>query len=636
MEQAPEGEQRPAEIAPRKGGAAGPGANPARSPSEAPGRLSGGRIRLLSEFVANQIAAGEVVERPASIVKELLENSLDARARSIRIDIEQAGIHSIRVRDDGAGILPGDLRLAVARHATSKIASAEDLAGVATLGFRGEALASAASVARLTITSRHAQADSAWRLDVEGSRERAFRPAAHPPGTTVEVRDLFYNTPARRKFLKTERTELLHIQEAVRSVALVHPHTGFELAAGSRSLTGLPGGSTMQERVRALLGDDFVGESIAIDEASAPASGGMRLWGWVGLPTHSDARARRQHFYVNGRPIRDRLAGHAVRQAYRDVLFHGRHPAFALFFELAPGLVDVNVHPTKDEVRFRRSRDVHDFIFGKLARVLRDVRPDGAGPVSTPAPEASSQSPPSSQRPLPLANTASAPGNLAKLFDAADVREVADQHAAYALPEEPADGASVPPLGYAVAQLHGVYVLAQNAAGLVIVDMHAAHERITYERMKAQFLGGAIERQRLLVPVALDVPSAEADFVEARAEEFEALGLIVERTGPASLAVREVPALLGKADIRALAQDLIADMVDFGASEAIAERRERLLAGAACHASVRANRRLTIDEMNALLRTMETTENAGQCNHGRPTFVVQSMASLDRLFLRGQ
>jgi DNA mismatch repair protein MutL len=398
----------------------------------------------------------------------------------------------------------------------------------------------------------------------------------------------------------------------------------------------------MDERVQALLGADFMAESVAIDEATSatPSDGGMRLWGWVGLPTHSDARARRQHFYVNGRPIRDRLAGHAVRQAYRDVLFHGRHPAFALFLDLAPGLVDVNVHPTKDEVRFRRSRDVHDFIFGKLAKALRDVRP--AATVSAPAPAAGAEAPPSSQRPLPLGRAAFEPANLARLFHAADAAdavetgELADQHAVYALPDVPPGGADVPPLGYAVAQLHGIYVLAQNAAGLVIVDMHAAHERITYERMKAQFLGGAIERQRLLVPVALDVPSATADIVEARGGEFEALGVVVERTGPASLAVREVPALLGKADIRALTQDLIADMVDFGTSDLVAESRERLLANAACHASVRANRSLTIDEMNALLRTMETTENAGQCNHGRPTFVVQSLASLDRLFLRGQ
>ena len=606
------------------------------------------RIRSLSQFVADQIAAGEVVERPASIVKELLENSLDAAATHVRIDIEHAGVKRVHVRDDGVGIHADDLRLAVARHATSKIATATDLAGVATFGFRGEALASAASVAKLRIVSRPADADAAWQLDVTGGEERSFRPAAHPPGTTVEVADLFFNTPARRKFLKTERTELLHIQEAVRRIALANPEVGFELAAGSRSLDGLTAGS-MADRVAALFGSRFMAESVAIDEVG----GDMRLHGWVGLPTHSDGRATRQQFYVNGRSVKDRLAGHAVRQAYRDVLFHGRHPVFALFFELAPALVDVNVHPSKDEVRFRRSRDVHDFIFGKLAKVLRDLRP-GEQRARAAAPRSASeghqglaaehghaaatpQMVGAGQRGLVFEHgrtQANAP-NLARLFDE-QRGEIRETRAGYDVSDQADDAAQVPPMGYAVAQLHGVYVLAQNADGLVIVDMHAAHERITYERMKVQLLEGEVQRQRLLVPVPLDVASGEADFVEARSAELSSLGIVIERSGPASIVVREVPALLGSVDIDQLARNLINDLVEFGSSDLVRESQERLLADAACHISIRANQQLTIAEMNALLRSMETTPNAGQCNHGRPTFVVQAMPDLDRLFLRGQ
>ena len=594
------------------------------------------RIRPLGAFVANQIAAGEVVERPASIVKELVENSLDAGAGDVKVDVEQAGVRRVRVVDDGDGILPDDLPLAVARHATSKIASPGDLAAVATLGFRGEALASAASVSRLAITSRHRAADHAWRLEVEGGEERAVRPAAHPQGTTVEVADLFFNTPARRKFLKTERTELVHIERVVRRVALAQPAVGFSLRAGSRSLDGLVPAS-VDERMAAVLGAAFVERSVAVDETGAD----LRLWGRVAVPTYSDSRPTRQYLFVNGRPVRDPLAAHAVRQAYRDVLFHGRHPAFALFLELAPELVDVNVHPTKDEVRFRRSRDVHDFLFGKLARALRDLRPapraDTGGPAAAPP----------RRHGFDFQHSARPP-NLARMFD-----EVRDERAALTPPKpgEPAPpgvhhapGAglapraapAVPPLGHALAQVHGVYVLAQNADGLVIVDMHAAHERITYERMKAQLLAGSVRRQRLLVPVALDVAQAEADLVEARSTELPALGVVIERSGASSVVVREAPALLGGADIEALARDLIADLVEFGASDIVRERQERMLAGAACHASARAGRRLTLPEMDALLRDMETTENAGQCNHGRPTFVALPMAALDSLFLRGQ
>ena len=491
------------------------------------------RIRPLSQFVANQIAAGEVVERPASVVKELLENSLDAGAKTVRVEVEEAGVRRVRVRDDGGGIHPDDLPLAVARHATSKIASAADLAGVATLGFRGEALASAGSVARLTITSRHADADCAWQINVAGGELREPRPAAHPLGTTVDVEDLFFNTPARRKFLKTERTELLHIQEAVKRIALANNDVGFELAAGSRSLEAL-GASTLEGRVGALFGAPFMAESVAIDESGA----GMRLWGWVGLPTHSDRRAARQHFFVNGRAVRDRLAGHAVRQAYRDVLFHGRHPVFVLFFECPPAEVDVNVHPTKDEVRFRNSRDVHDFVFGKLAKTLRDFRPADARSQPMPTTDAA---PGGRQRPLGFDVARPNTASLAQMFDEAGSYEVRT--------DEPGQEPGMPSLGYAIAQLHGIYVLAQNAEGLVVVDMHAAHERIVYERLKAQLRQGAVQRQRLLVPVAVDVGVAQAEIIDSRALEVEALGLVVERTGPASVVVREVPTLLGAAPL---------------------------------------------------------------------------------------
>ena len=586
-----------------------------------------GRIRPLSEFIANQIAAGEVVERPASIVKELVENSLDAQASSIRVDIEHAGVKRIRVRDDGLGIHADDMALAVARHATSKIAAVTDLGEIATLGFRGEALASVASVARLAITSRQKDAQNAWRLEVAGGEPLAHRPAAHPPGTTVEVTDLFYNTPARRKFLKTERTESAHVQDAYRRVALANPSVAFELTAGTRTLDHLSPGSSA-DRVGAVFGERFLAESTIIDESG----GGMRLDGWIGLPTFSDSRATRQRFFVNGRPVQDRLAAHAVRQAYRDVLFHGRHPVFVLFLTLDPSMVDVNVHPTKSEVRFRDSRDVHDFVFGKLSRALRDVRPGATAAVR--ADDRSDTSPAGGQRTFPFEHGEHRhgdPTNLARLFHDEDgALELRDGG------QLPESSTGTPPLGYAVAQIHGIYILAENEQGLVIVDMHAAHERITYERLKTQLLGGAVDRQRLLVPLALDVPTTQADLIEARSPELEDLGLVMERNGPASLVVREVPALLFDTDIEQLARDVLADFAAFGTSDLLVERQERLLAGTACHASIRANRRLSIPEMNALLRDMETTENAGQCNHGRPTFVVQPLDALDRLFLRGQ
>jgi len=615
------------------------------------------RIHELGNLIANQIAAGEVVERPASLVKELIENSLDAGARDIQVVAEAGGIKRVMVRDDGSGIHPDDLPLALRRHATSKIRDADDLARVASLGFRGEALASMASVARIAITSRVADAKVAGRIIVEGGAEIANEPAAHPVGTTVEVSDLFFNTPARRKFLKTERTEFGQIDQVVRRIALARCDVSFELRQGAdRPTLALPAG-TPEARLARLLSPEFVRQNIAVDESGDQ----IRLHGWVGLPTHSRSQADQQYFYVNGRVVRDKLIAHAIRQAFRDVLFNGRHPVFVLFLDLAPEQVDVNVHPTKHEVRFREARTIHDFIFGKLNRALRGVRPDvdRAGRGSSGGTQIDVQERTTHQAALDWreAPAGALLGALAEVrsvlpafadhrHDTGDaarlqVREPGNERP-HGLPPRSASGvptpvgATVPPLGYAIAQLHGVYILAQNADGLVVVDMHAAHERIVYEGLKRQLSGAELPRQRLLVPVTVDVSEPEAELVESQGESFAALGLVVDRTGIMTVTVREVPALLAAGDIAGLVRDVLADAIEYGASRRLEDRHHDLLATMACRGSVRANRMLTHVEMNALLREMEHTENAGQCNHGRPTFLVQSLADLDRLFLRGQ
>ncbi len=606
------------------------------------------RIRELGSLVANQIAAGEVVERPASLVKELVENSLDAGARHIGVTTEQGGVKRVVVRDDGHGIHGDDLRLALAPHATSKIRRADDLLGVASLGFRGEALASMAAVARVTVTSRSADAPMAHRIEVEGGVEGGFGPAGHPPGTTVEVADLFFNTPARRKFLKTERTEQGHVDQVIRRLALGHFGVTFELKqGGGRSPLMLPA-HRPEERLGRVLSPEFVERSVAVDECR----GELRLHGWVGLPTYSRSQADQQYFFVNGRVVRDALVAHAVRQAYRDVLFHGRHPVFVLYLSLPADGVDVNVHPTKHEVRFREARAVHDFVFGSLNRALRAVRPDHGPAAQASVPQRSvaghgaGAAYPTAPRQTHLGWNDDAerlqPGSFAQILathqaqasDAPWIREApASQGAA-------SDGACsvgvMPPLGYALALLHGIYILAQNADGLVVVDMHAAHERITYERLKAQLAGRDVPRQRLLVPVTLSVSEAEADLLEEHGMALTDLGLELDRSGPTSVTVREVPALLADGDVERLARDVLADCHALGGSQRLAAGQERLLATMACHGSVRAHRSLTVAEMNALLRDMERTENAGQCNHGRPTYLVQSLADLDALFLRGQ
>lgn len=615
------------------------------------------RIHLLSPQLANQIAAGEVVERPASVVKELLENSLDSGADRVELDIEQGGVKLIRLRDNGGGIDRSDLPLALSRHATSKIGALEDLEAVGSLGFRGEALASISSVSRLTLTSRPPEQDSAWAVTAQG-REMAAEviPAAHPVGTTVEVRDLFFNTPARRKFLKTEKTEFRHLEEVVKRLALSCYRVGFNLRHNGKvihQLRAAESEAAREQRLAQLLGKAFVAESVALD-VQAEASG-LRLWGWMGLPTFSRAQPDQQYFFVNGRVIRDKVVTHAVRQAYQDVLYHGRHPAYVLYLELDPALVDVNVHPTKHEVRFRESRLVHDFIFRTLYRVIAQMRPE-----DTPAPAAAVDVPgqpvaagwvqPDMRSTTAVESTGRRPDHAVGAVSFPTASRVQEQIRTYGALHQPSgavpqrleampvaeQGVEMPPLGYALAQLHGIYILSQNAQGLVLVDMHAAHERIVYERMKLAFEQDRIRSQPLLVPVSVAVSGREADLAEEQPEHFERLGFRLERMGEETLVIREVPVALAKADVALLLRDVLADLSQVGASARIEAHLNELLATMACHGAVRANRQLGLAEMNALLRDMEQTERSGQCNHGRPTWTQLSLAQLDKLFMRGE
>lgn len=608
------------------------------------------RIQLLSQRLTNQIAAGEVVERPASVIKELLENSLDAGSDRIDIEIEQGGIKLIRIRDNGQGIDKEDLPLALSRHATSKILELEDLEHVASLGFRGEALASIASVSRLSLISRTPEASEAWKVETEGvDMNSKLSPAAHPIGTNVEVRDLFFNTPARRKFLRTEQTEYKRIDDIVKQLALSHFNTTLSLQHNQRQVHKFEKASSPQEqqrRVSQICGPAFIENSVNIDIEQ----NGMRLWGWVSLPTFSRSQADMQYFYVNGRTIRDKVVSHAIKQAYRDVLFHGRHPVFVLFLELDPAEVDVNVHPTKHEVRFRESRSVHNFLFSVLHKALAAVRPEdhlhGTNPenYSTQAIENSS-----TQSSINFSNYNSNNGSYNNPNYASNARgntyinQVENQLANYdafrntseseSLPESDGD---IPPLGFAIAQLHGIYILAQNALGLVIVDMHAAHERITYEHMKTASSNEGIKVQPLLVPISIAVSEKEADLAEEHNESLQGLGMEIERLGPESISLRQVPTILANANVEQLLRDVLSDISDHGSSDRLEAHRDEILSTMACHGSVRANRQLTIPEMNALLRDMEHTERSGQCNHGRPTWVQQGLSELDKLFLRGQ
>lgn len=609
------------------------------------------KINQLTPRLANQIAAGEVVERPASVVKELLENSLDAGASRLDIDIEEGGIKLIRIRDDGEGIDYEDLPLAIARHATSKIRDLDDLEGVATLGFRGEALASISSVSRLTLTSSNNDSGAGWKVQAEGrDMEAVITPAAHTRGTTVEVRDLFFNTPARRKFLRTEKTEFTHLEEVVKRLALSHFNVGITLRHNQRVVHALKPAQDEREqdrRVATLCGPSFIENAVRIDTCT----GNLRLWGWLGLPTFSRAQADLQYFFVNGRSIRDKVVNHAVRQAYQDVMYHGRHAAFVLYLELDPKGVDVNVHPTKHEVRFRESRQVHDFLFRSLHRAIAELSPADTPPrpllAATSAPRVSGieagefreqarLSLASAPAPAPrqVAETLQLYGSLHPPRAEAGPQTLPSATPAV-LPEQTAEE-DIPPLGFALAQLHGIYILAENRDGLVLVDMHAAHERITYERLKASWEEEKIRSQPLLVPHSLAVSSREADFAEEHSELFARLGFELERMGPETLLIRQVPILLRQANVEQLVRDVLADVITFGSSDRIEAVMNELLATMACHGSVRANRRLTLAEMNALLRDMEITERSGQCNHGRPTWVPISLAELDKLFLRGR
>ncbi|WP_297829199.1 DNA mismatch repair endonuclease MutL [Thermomonas sp.] len=586
-------------------------------------------IRALPENLVNQIAAGEVVERPASVVKELVENALDAGARRIDIDLEEGGVRLIRIRDDGGGIAAEELPLAVSRHATSKIASIDDLEAVATLGFRGEALPSVASVSRFRLASRVRDGAQGAELRIDGGKPGEVTPHAHPQGTTVEVRDLFYNVPARRKFLRAERTELSHIEEWLRTLALARPDVEIRVSHNGKPSRRWKGESDLLSEVRLheALGEEFARNALHVDHAGA----GMRLHGWIAQPSYNRASADQQYLYVNGRSVRDRNVAHAVRQAYSDVLFHGRHPAWVLFLELDPRGVDVNVHPAKHEVRFRESRLVHDFVYRTLNAALAETR---AGSIATPAPPVaggtqtarwSISSP--QQQTIGLRLT-DAPATYAALY--APPGEVA----APAVMPEASEG--LPPLGFAIAQLHGIYILAENADGLIVVDMHAAHERIGYEKLKAAFDGEGIRTHPLLVPHAIAVSEREAEVAEREAAALAQLGFEVQRSGPQSLLLRSVPTLLSDGDVDALLREVLTDLREHGSARRIAETRDELLATMACHGAVRAHRRLSIPEMNALLRQMEATERSGQCNHGRPTWTRFSLAEIDKWFLRGR
>lgn len=639
-------------------------------------------IRPLSDLLINQIAAGEVVERPASVLKEVLENAVDAGARAIEVQLEQGGVRRIRVADDGCGIVRDDLALALARHATSKIASLDDLERVGTMGFRGEALAAIAAVARTTITSRAEGSTHAWRID---GTDHSVAPAALNHGTVVDVADLYFNTPARRKFLKSDATEFAHCDEMFRRVALARPDLAMQLSHNGRVIHRLPA-SEPARRIGALMGDDFLEHARPLDADA----GLLRLGGVASLPAYSRASRDAQYFFVNGRFVRDKLLTHAVRQAYTDILHGSRHPAYVLFLELDPAGVDVNVHPAKIEVRFRDSRAVHQFVFHAVSRVLAEsgaslaghdtglhaAREAGSSAVA-PAETITKPAPgtvPSSARPATYHGAGPArpyvpPHHAVQGRLAMD--SASQAYYAFVAPTTTSEGADTPrpvfaasgdndhgsngatatatpgsraplpsvtegaPLGYALAQLHGVYILAQNAAGLVLVDMHAAHERILYEKLKT-VLDGQPAVQRLLIPSVLSLGTREMATAEECTDVLADMGFEVAPLGPQELAVRSVPALLASAPIPDLMRGLLHELGEYPASEVVTARRNELLGTMACHGAVRANRQLTVPEMNALLRDMEITERADQCNHGRPTWTQLSMADLDRFFMRGQ
>lgn len=582
-------------------------------------------IQQLPDHLINQIAAGEVVERPASVVKELVENSLDAGAETVQIDVMAGGQKLIRIRDDGKGIDKSELKLALSRHATSKISSLEDLEAVASLGFRGEALPSIASVARLVLCSRTADGESGWQVEASGGDVSAAIPAAHPQGTSVEVHDLFFNTPARRRFLRTERTEFGHIEKWIHRLALSRPEIGFTLTHNQRPVLQVAAARSEQQqrqRIAKICGAAFADQCVYIERETD----GIALSGWIALPTFNRSQPDLQYWFVNGRSITDKTLAHAARHAYRDVLFHGRFPAYVLNLTMDPATVDANAHPAKHEVRFRDGRRIHGVVSQSIEVALKSTRPGGYNVT-----------------PIPMTRDAVFNQGSMSLQARPTTHGVSETLAAYRAMTSSASPASalhedreVPPLGFAVAQVAGIYVLAENRDGLVIVDMHAAHERITYEKLKKAYDDRNLVRQPLLVPEAIAVSEREANLIEESGDMLASLGLVVNRTGPTSVTVREVPALLKNSDTESMLRDVLSDLSEAGQSNRVAEAGDDCLATMACHHSVRANRLLSLDEMNALLRQMEQTDHADQCNHGRPTWTTISLPELDRLFLRGR
>ncbi|MFC3194813.1 DNA mismatch repair endonuclease MutL [Marinicella sediminis] len=608
-------------------------------------------IKKLPNQLIDQIAAGEVVERPASVVKELVENALDAGATVIDIDVQTGGKKRIKITDNGQGISQDDLAMALQRHATSKIHSLDDLESLLSMGFRGEALPSIASVSRFDLISRHQDAEMAYQVSAHGGDIEGPVPAAHPVGTTVIVADLFFNTPARRRFLKTDKTEYLRIDDLIKRVSLSRFDVTFRLSHNGKMIRNAQGGDTdvlRHQRINQLCGKDFIENAIFIEQQR----GNLKMSGWVAKPSWNRAQPDRQFFYINNRMIKDKLVGHAIRQAYQDVLFHGRFPAFVLYLDIDPELVDVNVHPTKHEVRFRDSKLVHDFIFGSIHQSLAQTR---VGAMSA--------TPTTSDQPLPdyrqmqhrlnLGGQNTALGQPGSTLPPQGIREAglnylnqaaqaSQQLSEYpsappmVLPEDDGDDQDIPPLGYAKAQIHGVFIIAENQHGLIIVDMHAAHERITYERMKQRFAEDQLKNQKLLVPIQVNVSSREVNVVENHPERFAQLGFEISVTGEESLVIRKIPALLANADVENLIKDVLSEMVAMGSSQKIEAHINEIMSTMACHGSVRANHQLTIMEMNALLRDMEQTLRSDQCNHGRPTWTQLDMKQLDKLFLRGQ
>ncbi len=589
------------------------------------------RIHLLDSLLANQIAAGEVVERPASIVKELIENSLDAGATKIDIDIENGGLQLIRLRDDGYGIHKDDLLLAVSRHATSKISDLNDLEQVASFGFRGEALASISAVSHFTLSSRTENDNAGWQIIINGrDPEIKDQPVAHPRGTTVEVRDIFYNTPARRKFLKSETTELQHIQEVVRRIGLSVFNVTLTLKHNQKTLLQLNAATTLEEkteRVARICSNSFVEHALHVETNYHD----MSLTGWISLPTFSRSQADLQYLYVNGRIVRDKLISHAIRQAYQDVLYNGRHPAYVLYLSLNPTLVDVNVHPAKHEVRFRDSRTVHDFVFRQLQKILSDVKNNVGARSVVPLPDSRQTN---HENTVVSKNEIQATLNFYKQATNVGARSIVP------LPDVPqinrGNDIVFPPFGFALAQLHGIYILAQNQHGLILIDMHAADERIGYEKLKKAYHAKSIVTQNLLIPITVSVNEQEADMAEQQQELLQSVGFTVDRQGPETIVIRQLPALLKNVDGHQLFTDLIADLKTYDTTTRVTDHINTMLGTLACHQALRAHDTLTIPEMNALLRQMEITDNINQCNHGRPTWMQLSLDELDKLFLRGR